>query len=576
MKTGLITASYLDPLAVRIESVRLGKHKGWRRFLVFTALTKGRKGSEYVALFTYFSFEGMFTPMPEINRELTIIAWLRIVFAEGPRQVINALTLYSVLQAKLIPVGAHAPNDGHTPVLQFFINVRILANASTQQATILFGMLYVLIIWIFSALSLALAFIFYITFLWHHIPSADGSLSQFCQRKVEKRLNQIVRARVDKAIAKEHLDRVKKVATGGTGASVGMPAQSMDYKRQPTIPILDMNTTASTAGPPRQTGTEVKPLNSRPASPFGGRPPSPFVERPASPRPAQPSSALSREPTVPDMFGGNQRPEGPSRVPTQSSMHSDTSYGSDAPLMAGAAEMGYRPPNQRSSPSGPSRMESDRSMSSNRRPPPRSSSAISQITQRSASAGPSPVGAPNRQNVGIRSVNPKMQSSQHSSRNPVSRDPSAASSTPSSRRPPGPQGPNNRPTQEYEMHVPSPPNGKFPTTSGNSNYIPFNPSSRPPQPRNFTHPFRPAPPVDYFGESRVPPRAGTAPVAQSAAVYDDSIYDAYGASEPQRQVGVPARSATAGPGPPVASHRWNGYGNSNSGGGTAAYKPPKF
>ena len=59
MKTGLITASYLDPLAVRIESVRLGKNRGWRKFLVFTALTKGRKGSEYVALFTYFSFEGM-------------------------------------------------------------------------------------------------------------------------------------------------------------------------------------------------------------------------------------------------------------------------------------------------------------------------------------------------------------------------------------------------------------------------------------------------------------------------------------------------------------------------------------
>ena len=58
IKTGVITASYLDPLAVRIESVRVGKGRGWRRFLVFAALTKGRKGSEYVALFTYFSFEG--------------------------------------------------------------------------------------------------------------------------------------------------------------------------------------------------------------------------------------------------------------------------------------------------------------------------------------------------------------------------------------------------------------------------------------------------------------------------------------------------------------------------------------
>jgi len=59
MKTGVITASYLDPLAVRVESMRIGKKgQGWHRFLVFAALTKGRKGSEYVALFTYFSFEG--------------------------------------------------------------------------------------------------------------------------------------------------------------------------------------------------------------------------------------------------------------------------------------------------------------------------------------------------------------------------------------------------------------------------------------------------------------------------------------------------------------------------------------
>jgi hypothetical protein len=59
MKTGVVAASYLDPLAVRVQSIRMGSRgRGWRRFLVFTALTKGRKGAEYVALFTYFSFEG--------------------------------------------------------------------------------------------------------------------------------------------------------------------------------------------------------------------------------------------------------------------------------------------------------------------------------------------------------------------------------------------------------------------------------------------------------------------------------------------------------------------------------------
>ena len=62
IRSGVVAASYLDPLAVRIQSVRMGKEgRGWRRFLLFAALTKGRKGAEYVALFSYFSFEGMLT-----------------------------------------------------------------------------------------------------------------------------------------------------------------------------------------------------------------------------------------------------------------------------------------------------------------------------------------------------------------------------------------------------------------------------------------------------------------------------------------------------------------------------------
>ena len=59
MKQGGVAQSYLDPLAVRIQSVRMGKEgRGWKRFLVFAELTKGKKGADYVALFTYYSFEG--------------------------------------------------------------------------------------------------------------------------------------------------------------------------------------------------------------------------------------------------------------------------------------------------------------------------------------------------------------------------------------------------------------------------------------------------------------------------------------------------------------------------------------
>ena len=58
MKRGAVAESYLDSLAVRLQCIRMGKMgRGWRRFLVFAELTKSKKGTEYVALFTFFSFQ---------------------------------------------------------------------------------------------------------------------------------------------------------------------------------------------------------------------------------------------------------------------------------------------------------------------------------------------------------------------------------------------------------------------------------------------------------------------------------------------------------------------------------------
>lgn len=62
IRSGSIAQSYLDSLAVRVQSIRMGSNgRGWRRFLVFGELTKSKKGAEYVALFAYFAFECEFT-----------------------------------------------------------------------------------------------------------------------------------------------------------------------------------------------------------------------------------------------------------------------------------------------------------------------------------------------------------------------------------------------------------------------------------------------------------------------------------------------------------------------------------
>lgn len=62
MNRASVAECYLDNLAVRLESLRMGRGKGWKRFLVFTELTKSKKGSEYVMLFTYFQFRCEFVP----------------------------------------------------------------------------------------------------------------------------------------------------------------------------------------------------------------------------------------------------------------------------------------------------------------------------------------------------------------------------------------------------------------------------------------------------------------------------------------------------------------------------------
>lgn len=56
IRRGVVAESYMDPLAVTLQSMR--RH-GWKRFLVFAELTKSKKGVDYIALFVYFQFKGV-------------------------------------------------------------------------------------------------------------------------------------------------------------------------------------------------------------------------------------------------------------------------------------------------------------------------------------------------------------------------------------------------------------------------------------------------------------------------------------------------------------------------------------
>ncbi|CAG7931687.1 unnamed protein product [Penicillium olsonii] len=215
IRSGSITRSFLDPLAVRVQSIRFGqKGRGYRRFLVFAELTKDRKAAEYVALYAYFSFQ----------------FWMNTIFADGPRQVINAITLYSVMQMDLIPGGKNAAHDdGSSSIGQFFNNIKILAEDNNLQAVVLFGMLFTLIIWVLSVLKLISAIVLYLIFLFHHIPAEDGTLSRYCRRKVGQRLKRIVHRKNNKALAKG----LKLQNRAPTQPSLAA------FDTKPALPVLD-------------------------------------------------------------------------------------------------------------------------------------------------------------------------------------------------------------------------------------------------------------------------------------------------------------------------------------------------
>ncbi|ERT02121.1 uncharacterized protein SPSK_05033 [Sporothrix schenckii 1099-18] len=314
MRRGSVAECYLDSLAVRLESVRWGKGQGWKRFLVFAELTKSKKGAEYIALFTYFSFQ----------------SWIRVLLCSGPRQVVNALTLLSVYNAQL---SASGDNVGNT-ILDFFDKIRTLAEGDYREAVILSGMLFTLIIWVFSFLSLLLAFLFFVFFLWSYIPRSDGGLSGYCSRKINKRLMKIVAKKVNTALAEEERRRKKAELKAAIKNGVQPPTELTatipnvgDDNKLPMMPQLQRSETMASMA-------TLPPYTSRPGTATGG-----FGGKAPTNSSTFELNALDQKP----------RPKmPPSRADTMASMSTmaastptnGTKFSTRAPLLGYAAEPG--------------------------------------------------------------------------------------------------------------------------------------------------------------------------------------------------------------------------------------------
>jgi hypothetical protein len=82
-----------------------------------------------------------------------VAGWVRIIFAEGPRVVINMLTFISVTKADVIV--QHAGGGQWDGWEKFGKNVEALYNENKMQVMILGTMAFTSLIWIFAILRVS-------------------------------------------------------------------------------------------------------------------------------------------------------------------------------------------------------------------------------------------------------------------------------------------------------------------------------------------------------------------------------------------------------------------------------------
>lgn len=449
------------------------------------------------------------------------------------------------MKAQIIPEGEHAAPKGKSPVAQFFLNIETMVQQGNKQETIVyFTMLFSLVIWVIAFLSLFLSVLFYVFFLWHYVPKADGSLTQYCRRKIESRLERIVSKKIKKALEKQDAKRKKEeregLKKGGDGA------------RMPTLPKLggiDDDTSSIFSGVTRSdtvsTATTLPPYSSNAPSRTNTMNTMGTV-RTAAMKPSLPSLA--------------ERP-GPYRSNTQGT---STSFGSNAPLLGQAGDMGMASPL-------PPMPSLDRNADyfaggSGTRPPPNMPGRpFSPMSHGRASPTPRNMLPPvdtsfggrdspaphlmSPPDYGNRNVSPPQGNIPYQNRRPVAPPLSEPTFSPYDQRGPA-MGPS------YEMspvdvnaHDNDPLD--YYTNSGNPNDY---------QPPQLPSALRPGSPAQM--QSQVPPRAGTAPPSNPRAGLPATLQSAIQrreASQPLPNRGVSPqqqqqqqRSATA----PLVQPRW--------------------
>lgn len=196
-----ISFAFTNIMAQNYYSLRSYDH-----FCFFCHINDSTKKKDDFAFFIFFTFK----------------EWKRLLLADGPRQTINALTLYSFYLAK------SSSGGNWWEISKYFDKSDMVTNM------LLVAIVFTVLIFIGSLLLLMAAAIFYVPLLCY----IRGNLKEYCCHKVDKRIAELVKRKQKQRLAKQAQLAKKEAAgdfshlKGRGGAQAALP--------QPTLPTISL------------------------------------------------------------------------------------------------------------------------------------------------------------------------------------------------------------------------------------------------------------------------------------------------------------------------------------------------
>jgi len=198
-----ISYAFTNVMANHYYSLRSYDH-----FCFFDHISNSTKKKDDFAFFIFFTFK----------------SWKRLLLSDGPRQTINALTLYSIYLAKR--------NDG-----PWYDVPKYFARNSLSTSALTVSTFFTFVIFAGSLILLIIAGICYIPLLCY----IQGNLKEYVCHKVDKRIAEVIKRRNKERLAKAAA-LAKKEAMGDfshlknkKGEMIAQPLP------QPTLPNLSVD-----------------------------------------------------------------------------------------------------------------------------------------------------------------------------------------------------------------------------------------------------------------------------------------------------------------------------------------------